>query len=386
VKLSNYARNIFIVLLLLLAPSFVKTASAQVQCAQIQNVEYTAPTETDGQLNFTCKVTVAIPFSGSPNIACGMRINGGFPNNVCPSDSQFEGWNGNETDIGCQMNSSTTGTKELVAYDFQPGCGPDTGMKVAFDPLVQPAPPGPSTGSPVPTAPGSPSTSSPKPPLDLEHSSNPNGAHQGTVPNEPNPNPTPPLVPNTSFTTIRQVFEDVGCKVGVPPRILERVALTEFAPVFNYSAEIINSASQPGGKMPNCPNNACAAEGVMQITTDTDKYGGSCNSCVNDPSKQCCYKDHSKTCANQWATYGNAVNSFENLQNYTPDPCNIRDNVYAAALKLKKDSGATGAVCGAGAVKWSRDQVNKAGRAYYGSCVTNEGLPYCDLMWQYYNE
>jgi hypothetical protein len=159
VKLSNYARNIFIVLLLLLAPFFVKTASAQVQCAQIQNVEYTAPTETDGQLNFTCKVTVAIPFSGSPNIACGMRINNGFPANVCPSDSQFEGWNGNETDIGCQMNSSTTGTKELVAYDFQPGCGPDTGMKVAFDPLVQPAPPGPSTGSPVPNAPGSPSTS-----------------------------------------------------------------------------------------------------------------------------------------------------------------------------------------------------------------------------------
>lgn len=375
---------------LLLAHLFTLSVAAQTGCAQIQKVEYADISQSGNQINFTCKVTVSPEFSGSENIACGMSLNGGFPENFCPSDTTFGGWNGNQTTFGCQMSSTTSGTKELVAYDFRSECGPNTGIKAPFSyqaPIVTQA-----DGSPVPTPTATPLSKSvthstgTSTTFDLTKSANPNGAHQGVVPNEPNPNPTPPLVTNSSFTTIRQVFEAVGCKVGVPPRILERVALTEYAPVFNYSAETINAASQPGGRMPNCPNNACAAVGVMQITTNTDKYGGSCNSCLNDSSKMCCYRDHAQTCANQWAAYGNAVNTYENQSNYTPDPCNIRDNIYAAALKLKNDSNAQGNVCGPGAIKWTRDQVNAAGRAYYGSCVTNEGLHYCDLMWQYYNE
>jgi hypothetical protein len=203
-------------------------------------------------------------------------------------------------------------------------------------------------------------------------------------PFSPSPFPTifnPPInLPSLSspgYQSLQSLFKEAGEKVGVPPKILEGVAFIEYKPTFNLSPEEINLYSQPGATWPGCPLNECSATGPMQITTGKDKFGSTnCSSCCNNT--RCL-----TSCPNQWSSYGNAVNIFTN-ENRQPNPCNLKDNIYAAAYKLKTDANASDSL------SWTQDEVYKAAENYHGSCSENYryarlgNRTYCEFLWWYY--
>jgi hypothetical protein len=180
---------------------------------------------------------------------------------------------------------------------------------------------------------------------------------------------SPSQSPSQSFSSLRQIFEEVGGQVGVPPLILEAVMLIEMPSTFNFTPEQIKEYSTPGNVIPGCRPNVCAATGPMQMTIGVDDTG-------NSLCPKCCWKgacrDTQGGCPNAWVTYGSGR-----------DPCNLKDNVYGAARKLKSDSGA------GSSVNWTQDQVYQAARRYYGDCTVAYSRlgdrTYCEYVWWYYN-
>lgn len=75
------------------------------------------------------------------------------------------------------------------------------------------------------------------------------------------------------------------------------------------------------------------------------------------------------------------MNRFKPESTHDPDVCNLIDSVYAAAAKLKSDSGAV-------SMPWTQDQVYAAARHYEGACTYHyqrlEGRTYCEYVWWYY--
>lgn len=193
--------------------------------------------------------------------------------------------------------------------------------------------------------------------------------------NFPSPTLSPPslrYLPPTTITNLTQLFNEVGERVGVPPKILEGVMTIEMPSTFRFPNDQIVLYSQPGNRIPGCSPNICSATGPMQMTIGIDNNG----------SPQC-RKCGLSSCPNAWASYGNAVQIFTG-SNHHPDPCNLRDNVYAAAYKLKTDSGASDPL------NWTQEQVYRAGTRYYGSCADKYryarlgNRTYCEFLWWYY--
>lgn len=181
-----------------------------------------------------------------------------------------------------------------------------------------------------------------------------------------------PSLPQFKITSLTQLFNDVSQRVGVPVKILEGVLTIETPSTFNLTSDQIALYSQPGNRINNCAPNICSATGPMQMTIGIDNSGSNkCSKCGLN------------SCPNAWAAYGRAVNIFTN-DTHTPDPCNLRDNIFAAAYKLKTDSKATDPL------NWTQEQVYEAGRRYHGSCSDKYRYPYlgnrtyCEFLWWYY--
>ncbi|MCX7881204.1 MAG: hypothetical protein N2482_01670 [Patescibacteria group bacterium] len=195
-------------------------------------------------------------------------------------------------------------------------------------------------------------------------------------PNLPNQSLTPPISPLPSSPLISlslsKLFQEAGSKVGVPPKILEAVMKVESPSTFNYSNEEISLYSQPGNSIPNCFINTCSEKGPMQFTTGVDRFGtNNCPGCAPG------------YCPNAWASYGQAINIYGDYS-HTPDPCNIKDSIYAAAFLLK-----TGARA-ANPFFWTQEEVYRAITRYNGrSACFNRfsrlgNRSYCQYVWDYY--
>lgn len=183
----------------------------------------------------------------------------------------------------------------------------------------------------------------------------------------------------TTITSYRDLFVEIGGKVGVPPRILEGIMLIESPEMYkNFDAAQIALYSQPGNILPNCTPNFCSAIGPMQMTIGIDNTGSSlCRTCSLTK------------CPNAWASYGTAVNKYGG-SHHQPSSCNLRDNIYSAAAKMRTDSGVVSSA------NWTKDQVYRVAEKYYGSCGSNYthsfqriGYPvkttYCEALWWYYS-
>ena len=202
----------------------------------------------------------------------------------------------------------------------------------------------------------------------------------GSTPGESTSTPTlptsSPSVPGPSVSgNLAELFTEVGQKVGVPPRIIEGVMMIEDPSVFSLSQQEIAQYTTPGNTIPGCKPNQCSASGPMQMTIGTDGNGSS--SCSG-----CCWNGRClSSCPNAWLSYGGSVNTYGGYS-YASNPCNLKDNVYAAAAKLKSDSGATSAS------SWTQEQVYKAGKSYYGNCTAAYSRlgnrTYCEYLWWYY--
>ncbi len=144
---------------LIIGGTLVFTSSgvhAQTACVQISNLRTAGSIEIGKE--FQCLVTADQP--NSQNVACGIRVNNAsWPENFCPSDTNFGGWNGNVATFNCTLpvrNDLNNNPKlELVAYDFRGGCGPETGKTISISlSSTTPAPTQGSGPTPVPTESG----------------------------------------------------------------------------------------------------------------------------------------------------------------------------------------------------------------------------------------
>lgn len=185
--------------------------------------------------------------------------------------------------------------------------------------------------------------------------------------------PLPTGYPSTPMT-LSDLFNEVGKKVGLPPKILEAVMRLECSSTFDLSPEEVALYSQPGNRLPFCTTNLCSATGPMQMSIGVDDRGDTT-----------CPRCGAGFCPNAWSGYWDAVNKYGEYS-HSPDPFNIRDNVYAAALKLKTDSQA------ANSTSWTQEEVYRAVERYHGACTDKyrydrSGLTnktYCELIWWYY--
>lgn len=181
------------------------------------------------------------------------------------------------------------------------------------------------------------------------------------------------LIPLSSpLSNLNDIFNEVGQKVGVPPKILEAVMKIEMPSTFNLSSQQIVDYSTPDHYWLGCGPNICSAAGPMQMTIGIDGNGNNlCPACDVG------------FCPNAWASYGGAVNSFGGYS-HQANPCNIRDNVYGSAAKLKNDSQATTSL------NWTQAEVYRAATRYYGSCADKYryqrlgNRTYCEYVWDYY--
>ncbi len=184
--------------------------------------------------------------------------------------------------------------------------------------------------------------------------------------------PTP--ITDGSLINFRELFSEIETKFGVPSRITEAVLTIESPNLLNLTSDQINLYSQPGNTIPGCGPNVCSATGPMQMTIGTDNKGSTfCSACGSG-----------RTCPNAWSYYGNSVNNY-NSPPHSSNVCNLRDNVYGAALKLKSESKAT-------SMPWTKEQVYRAAESYYskGACSDNfrykrlGNRTYCEFVWWYY--
>ncbi len=175
---------------------------------------------------------------------------------------------------------------------------------------------------------------------------------------QPSPSINPPSL------TLYSLFQEIGQQVGIPPKILEGVMHAETPSTFNLTSDQINQYSQPGAIIPGCRPNECSATGPMQMSIGIDGNGSS--SCP-----QCCWQGKCYGyCPNAWVSYGSG------------NPCNLKDNITAAARKLKNQSGAVDPN------NWTEAQVYQAIKSYYGNCTVTyprfNNLTYCGYIWNYY--
>lgn len=173
---------------------------------------------------------------------------------------------------------------------------------------------------------------------------------------------TSPLNPGDIPQNMKEFFGQVGSSTGVPAKIIEAVMQIEFPSFFSLPVEKLNRYLADE-LIEGCGPNECSATGPMQMTTGVDNSGSS--SC-----SKCCYPTCLSSCPNAWANYGAGGN-----------PCVLKDNVGAAARKLKSDSGAS-------SEPWTKEQVFQAARSYYGECTSTfarlGNRSYCQYVWDYY--
>ncbi len=182
-------------------------------------------------------------------------------------------------------------------------------------------------------------------------------------------------------TTLDQLLKRVGKKVGVPFGVLKGVLTIEGPRYLSLSPEKVREYSQPGYLIPGCRPNVCSATGPMQMTIGYDNTGS--RLCGN-----CCWQgsclDTRGGCPNQWAIYGSAVQQYEDSSRI-PNACNLLDNLYAAAAKLKRDSRT-----GSKNTNWSKDEVYRASLRYYGNCTVKykrlKNKTYCEFVYYIYKQ
>jgi len=368
----NRKRIFFNTLMLLFTFFFITTALfikykenafAQQGCVQILQV-YTDPDTVTPNTLFKCLVQTD---RVSRNVACGVSIDGSWPQNVCPSDQFFGGWQGNTAVFNCVLPDENlfkgNNTLELVAFDFSKNCGPETGKRISLKYSLGSNEQQSSSSSGSVVNINDPSYLQNLFTMVVKFLKAIFSSIDSTSVSQSSSSP----MQSTStqvFSSLRELFNEVGTQVGVPPAILEAVMLMESPSTFNLDPQQIKQYSLPGNVIPGCGPNQCSATGPMQMTIGYD-YNGS-TSCSG-----CCWRGKCLTrCPNAWATFGQG------------NPCNLKDNIYAAARKLKNDSGAQSSS------NWTKEQVFRAAERYYGDCTERfpgkNNMTYCEFVWWYY--
>lgn len=176
-------------------------------------------------------------------------------------------------------------------------------------------------------------------------------------------------------TTLKETMISASQWAGIPPGILAAIVSIEGEHLFRYSDEQIKQYSSPGTSDPtSCPSNRpegneCYAKGPMQFTTKTT-FAPFCGNGI--------------LVYDTWNKYKDAVNRALPSEQRTPNVCNIKDSIYAAAWMIKTLSGTDEKqTC-----IWDKGVIDKVGAGYYGSCDEKisryGGKTYCEVVFDYY--
>ncbi len=199
---------------------------------------------------------------------------------------------------------------------------------------------------------------------------------------------------------IHDLAVEIGQKVGVPPALVLTAMNIETGDKF-YSRDnaYIEQYSKPGASLPfsysECSLTQCGESGPMQMTVGYDSYGDTkCTRCTYPTAQGSCP-------ANAWGGVSEQVESL--VGSSSVSPCNIRENMYGAAIKMKNDSTYVTATTKYGGVidtdcapfikskpivdgmKWNQKAVYLTGCHYHGSCFTRyprlNNRTYCEILW-----
>ncbi len=177
--------------------------------------------------------------------------------------------------------------------------------------------------------------------------------------------PTPPfnLPPDQSFLALNELHKYVSAKLNIPLCVLNAVSKIESGSTWKLSPGEILQYSSPGQVNPKCALGTCSEKGHLQMTTGIDELGTT--RCAN-----CCWKDNAgvRKCrdacpSSTWNSFKDAIRSYENVT-WNPNPCNLRDQAYAGAKKLKINSKTQ-----ANDVNWTQETIDIAVRSYHGNCT-----------------
>ncbi|GIW62333.1 MAG: hypothetical protein KatS3mg090_0159 [Patescibacteria group bacterium] len=179
--------------------------------------------------------------------------------------------------------------------------------------------------------------------------------------------------------TLDTLLSYISQKVGVPFGVFKAILIIEGPNYLNLSSYEIETYIKPNYVIPGCGPNICSAAGPMQMTIGYDNKGDySCS--------QCCWNGECLNtkggCPNAWLTYGDAVNKYE-AEKRDPNVCNLLDNLYAAAEKIKTDSATKSKN-----TNWTKDEVFRAAVRYYGNCTATyarlNNKTYCEFVYDIY--
>ncbi len=184
--------------------------------------------------------------------------------------------------------------------------------------------------------------------------------------NQPSTAAIPPGLLQMQSTKLKAIFKEAATDNCVPEALLLAIARREASGVFSYDDYQTDLFSTP-----NWQNNA---------TPDELKAGYCYNTC-SDPSLGCTGSDVRGAMQFEAGTFAGYTSQLQSQLGHTPDRCNLKDSIYAAALKIKANSGTDAASC----TGWNDHTVRQVAQSYCGSCSGQAcGQNYCDAVSGYY--
>lgn len=171
-------------------------------------------------------------------------------------------------------------------------------------------------------------------------------------------------------TPLKNLFEEIGQKTGVPPALLAAFSNRECGRLWNVDEATLTdwiNNNKDANQMGCAFDNGYGVFGPAQFLWSTWGYSNIGDAPHGMPTNQ--------------AGYGYKSISYTN--HTPPSIYNLRDAFYAMAIMVKANSGNNGG-------DWTEEQVKKAARLYCGACgdpacggPTND---YCTGVWNLYQK
>ncbi|MBP8591037.1 hypothetical protein KBI33_01025 [Candidatus Shapirobacteria bacterium] len=179
---------------------------------------------------------------------------------------------------------------------------------------------------------------------------------------------------------LAEIIKRAAKDICVPEALLLAISRTEAARAWGYSSEEVKLFSTPNWwETPGAPicrglcYNTCNPGECSQWDPDCawTNYGG-----ISQEA------DVRGVMQFELNTFNGYRNELLGILGREPHRCLIPDSIYAAALKIKADSGTDNTQCD----DWSDEIVRKVAKAYCGSCDSPNCPNYCDIVLYYYHD
>jgi len=163
---------------------------------------------------------------------------------------------------------------------------------------------------------------------------------------------------------LAKVFNEVGDSLGVPPALLAAFSSVECGKLWSAPTDSLTNWIQTNGNPEEkgcCFNNGWNCWGPAQFLYSTWGLARPGDAPSGTPTS---------------GTYGDKAAKYVSAP---PFMCNVKEAVYAMALKIKNDSG--------GATTWSDEDIKRSAQSYCGSCDHPKACPnYCNNIIDRYHK